>query len=444
MLWRNSSALLFGALLAPVAIAQGPAREGGTAEVVPSPTPVAPSTAMPELFHEPTSTTYIERFSLTGDYLWWWMKRAPSPAPYVTTTNELGEGIPDEFTGALGDPSTQALVGQNSLNFGTFSGLRLRGNATGPLFGLELGGFLLERRSGGDFIAADLPTSTAGTDGGFPFLARTFYDVVADRENAYFVSVPTFSTGSTHISNQVQFFGYEANATARLACWNCTEITGFIGHRYLGFNENLTFNDRITSLADANQPDQVAIFYRGQDVYRDGVVSINDTFRTSNRFYGAQLGTTTRYSLSDLLTFSFRGSVAFGVNQQLVQIDGYTQLRPDPTDPVQNVRRTAGGIYAQPSNMGRYYNSEFSWAAEAEFNFEYVISHNWKARLGYSLLNWSNVVRPGDQIDRRLDRRGVPSDPSFDPNVTPTVPVFAFKQADIWVQGFTFGLELQY
>lgn len=443
MFWRKSSALLFGALLAPMALAQGPAREGSAVEAAPSPAPV-PSHEVSPLFHEPVVTTYVDRFSLTGDYLFWWMKRAPSPAPYVTTTRELGEGIPDEFTGALGDPNTKSLIDDNQLNFGTFSGLRLRGNVTGPLFGLELGGFLLEQRSGGDAIAADFPTSNAGTDGGFPFLARTFYDVVAGQENAYFVSVPTFTTGSTSVSNQVRMFGYEANATARLACWNCTEITGFVGHRFLGLNENLYFNDRITSLADL--PPEVAIYYLGQPVFRDGVVSIHDSFKTSNRYYAGQVGSTARMALSDLLTFSIRGSLACGVNQQLVQIDGYTQLRPDATDPNQNVRRTAGGIYAQPTNMGRYYNSEFSWSSEAEFNLEYSISPNWTARLGYSILHWSNVVRPGDLIDRRLDRRSVPSDPSYDAVVAPTVtvPAFAFKQSDIWVQGFTFGLELLY
>jgi hypothetical protein len=443
MFWRKSSALLLGSLLAPVALAQGPVREGPAQ--IPAPTPVAPSSELPTIFHEePARTTYFDRISLTGDYLWWWMKRAPSPAPYITTTRELGEGIPEEFTGALGDPNTQSLVDDDQLNFGTFSGLRMRASVTGPLMGLEIGGFLLERRSAGDFIAADLPTNNAGTDGGFPFLGRTFFDVVANRENAYFVSVPTFTTGTTRVSDQVEFFGAEANTTMRINAWNCSEITGFVGFRYLGLNEKLYFNDRITSLADL--PPEVAIFYLGQPVFRDGVVTINDTFKTSNRFYAGQLGSVYKTALTDLLTFSIRGTVAVGVNQQLVQIDGFTQLRPDPTDANQNIRRTAGGIYAQPTNIGRYFNSEFSWSSEAEFNFEYQITPSWTARVGYSVLHWRNVVRPGDLIDRRLDRRAVPSDPTYDPAIAAaaTIPTFAFKQSDIWVQGLTFGLELHY
>jgi len=330
------------------------------------------------------------------------------------------------------------------LNFGTFSGLRLRASAMGPLVGLDLGGFLLERRSGGDFIAADMPTTPNGTDGGFPFLARPFFDVNANRENAYFISVPTFTSGSTRVSEQVAIFGYDVNATVRLACWDNVEIIGFIGHRFLGLNENLDFNDRIVSLAD--QPAEVAIFYAGQPVFRNGVVSITDSFHTSNRFYGGQLGSQTRVTLSDLLSLSFRGSVALGVNQQLAEVQGVTSLKPAPTDPDQTPRSTVGGIYAQPTNIGSYFRSVFSYASEGEVNLEYAITPNLTARAGYSILYWTNVVRPGNLIDRRVDRRGVPSDPSYVATPVPPVevPVFAFKNSDIWVQGLTFGLELHY
>jgi hypothetical protein len=440
MAWRRSSALLVGTLLTSSALAQAQPRELAVPEPARQPAPVAtePSLIEPMVNYN----TYLDRFTVTGDYLWWWMKRAPSPAPYITTTRELGEGIPDEFTGAVGDPGTKSIVDHNSLNFGIFSGLRLRAAAQGPLVGLELGGFLLERRSGGDFIAADQPTNQFTTDGGFPFIARTFYDVVADRENAYFVSVPTFSTGSSLVSNQVTLFGYEANATVRLACWDRTEWTAFVGHRFLGLNENLEFHDRTRSLAD-DLP-QVAIYYLGQPVFRDGIVDVHDSFRTSNRFYGVQLGSITRYSWSDCFSFVARGSIAFGVNQQLAEINGYTQLTPAPTDLNQDIRSTAGGIYAQNSNSGRYFQSEFSWATEGEVGFEYALTPNWKARVGYTLLVWNNVVRPGDLVDRRVDRRTVPSDPNYVAGQTADVPAFSWKQSDLWTQGFTFGLELQY
>ena len=443
MVWRKKLALLTGMLMSSTLVAQDAIREGpATIPTAPAPVSILPEQSI--LFHEPATTTYIETLSFSGDYLWWWMKRAPAPAPYITTTKELGEGIPDEFTGALGDPNTQILVGDNRLNFGTFSGLRLRAAATGPIAGLEIGGFLLERRSGGDFIASDLPSNNDGTDGGFPFLARSFFDVLAGQENAYFVSVPTFTTGSAHVSNQVELFGYEANATARLACWNCTEITGFVGHRFLGLNEKLYFNDRITSLA--NLLPEVAIFYLGQPVFRDGVVSINDTFKASNRFYAGQFGAITRTAWTECLTLSMRSSLAFGVNQQIAQIDGFTQLRPDPNDMNQNIRRTTGGVYAQDTNIGRYFQNQFSWAGEAEFGLEYQFIPNWTARIGYSVLHWRNVLRPGNLIDRRLDPRSVPSDPDYDAAVaqTSSLPAFQFKQSDLWVYGFTFGLEVRY
>jgi hypothetical protein len=59
-------------------------------------------------------------------------------------------------------------------------------------------------------------------------------------------------------------------------------------------------------------------------------------------------------------------------------------------------------------------------------------------------LFWNNVVRPGDLVDRRLDRTTVPSDPSYVAGATSTTPAFNWHQSDLWVQGFTFGLELHY
>ncbi len=232
MLKKMGWCLLTGSLLTPGLMAQEKPRELPGVEPIRPPAPVVPSNELPPLFVDTQvsqGSTYVDKWSFSADYLWWWMKRAPSPAPYVTTTRALGEGIPQEFAGSLGDPDTQSLVDDRNLNFGTFSGLRLRASAMGPLVGLDLGGFLLERRSGGDFIAADMPSSPTGTDGGFPFLARPFFDVNANRENAYFVSVPTFTSGSTRVSEQVAIFGYDVNATVRLACWDNVEIIAFWG-----------------------------------------------------------------------------------------------------------------------------------------------------------------------------------------------------------------------
>src|SRR5437879_3605898 len=65
------------------------------------------------------------RFWARGEYLLWWVKNAPLPVPLVTTGDPntgLRAGV--NIAGAIGQPGTQVLVGNNSENLGAFSGMR--------------------------------------------------------------------------------------------------------------------------------------------------------------------------------------------------------------------------------------------------------------------------------------------------------------------------------
>ena len=66
--------------------------------------------------------------------------------------------------------------------------------------------------------------------------------------------------------------------------------------------------------------------------------------------------------------------------------------------------------------------------------------------VGYTFLYASDVVRPGDQIDRGINPT---QNPSFTgavpaPLVGPARPAFRFHGADVWAQGLTVGVTLQY
>src|SRR4051794_11982694 len=207
---RVAGTLLAGVLLTSGVIAQEslnkPPKELPSGQSAPpaTPTPAAvPETVLPANCFEAAPVSR-NRWFLDGDYLLWWVKRAPLPAPLITTTRNLGEGLPAEFTGSLTDPATQSLIGGHDMNFGALSGLGLRAGVSAEPFTLELGGFLLERRSGGGDVAGDA--------NGFPFIAQTFFDVTTGLENSYFISVPLFSTGSVVVSDQLKLFGAEANA----------------------------------------------------------------------------------------------------------------------------------------------------------------------------------------------------------------------------------------
>jgi hypothetical protein len=64
--------------------------------------------------------------------------------------------------------------------------------------------------------------------------------------------------------------------------------------------------------------------------------------------------------------------------------------------------------------------------------------------VGYSFLYWSNVVRPGDQIDRTVNFTQVPIDPTNGPLSGSARPALMPRQNDFWAQGFNFGIEIQF
>ena len=106
-----------------------------------------------------------------------------------------------------------------------------------------------------------------------------------------------------------------------------------------------------------------------------------------------------------------------------------------------------GGLLAAGPNLGRFSDDRFSVVPEVQLNLGYWLTPNLKAFVGYNALYWSNVVRPGDQIDRVVDVTFVPNPPTNP--ATGQVPAFSgqnrpvvpFRQDHLWVNGIQFGAE---
>src|SRR5439155_10872491 len=99
-----------------------------------------------------------------------------------------------------------------------------------------------------------------------------------------------------------------------------------------------------------------------------------------------------------------------------------------------------GGLLAVGPNLGRFTRDKFSVVPEASVKLGYWITPTVKASVGYNVLYWSNVIRPGDQIDRVVDLTFVPNGPAVPPSGQAR-PQPLFKQSDLWAHGFQFGLE---
>ena len=75
-----------------------------------------------------------------------------------------------------------------------------------------------------------------------------------------------------------------------------------------------------------------------------------------------------------------------------------------------------------------------------ELRVAYLITPRIRWSVGYDLMYWSRVVRPGDQIDTYVNTTQA-SDGTL--KGTPG-PLFPFKETDLWITGVNTGLEFQF
>jgi hypothetical protein len=135
-----------------------------------------------------------------------------------------------------------------------------------------------------------------------------------------------------------------------------------------------------------------------------------------------------RWSLDTLL------KLGIGQTRTRVIIDGWTTVVANGT-----TAGYSGGQLALPSNMGTFNSHQFSMIPEIGFTVGYDLTSRLKATAGYTLMYWSNVARPGDQIDLNVDPAQFPP-----PTATGARPAFALHASDFWAQGLNLGLDFHF
>jgi hypothetical protein len=407
---------------------------GLPAEKLHAPTPaVKTPSADPAAPLIPTTNIPVQpRFYASTDYLLWWMRRGSLPEqPLVTTgpPNSLNAGI-------VGQAGTQPLFGgANGLDWHSFSGVRATAGfnfSDDGNWGLEATGFFLPRQTL-NFNFASAPPGT-----GTPVITRPFFDNLNNSEAAYDVSFTDPNTGAQTSGNlNIQattiFWGYEVNLTHHIPTINGTNLELYFGYRSLALDERLSFFE------DFFSPNSSTLTFEGMRVPQGQHVTTTDFFGTSNRFYAPQLGAAFGWQWGRLGA-SLTGKIAAGVAHQNVVIAGDSTFQQN---------QVTGGILAQQSNIGNYSRDVFCVVPELDLGLTFDITNWLRARIGYNVIYWSSVVRPGKQIDRNIDITQVPTDQAFGqvlPGGTPPTnrPAFSFRDTDFWAQGLSFGLEIRY
>lgn len=371
---------------------------------------------------------------LYADYLLWWLKPAPTGPALVTTgdlTNptSLGSGI-------LGNPSTQVVGGNNYLNTGPYSGFRIGAGWVdcSDTIGFDGNFFYLAQKGTQETFSSDA--------NGNPLLARPIIDARTGTETVVFVSAPNAFSGNLNVNSSTTFFGFDANVLLPwYRCRACDDsevgyyLTPLGGFRYLNLRDDLTMTQSSNIL-----PGGIG-FFAGQPITPGGNVSVMDDFRTLNQFYGGQIG------LQGGLVwwrFSLNGAakIALGSMHEEANVSGSTSA----LNPLLGVVQTVpGGLYAAASNIGAYDRNILAVVPEGNLNFGVEITPQIKVVLGYTIIYVSDVARPGDQIDRSVNRTLVPSSQSYNPAIPgPQRPGFTWNGTDFWAQGINIGLSLRF
>jgi hypothetical protein len=337
------------------------------------------------------------------DFLYWLVRERPSPILLTT--------------GPLGTPGTGVILGDPNYDSQDRTGVRgTLGTWLNDMqtFGFEVGGLYLGTRQ------PKFSTSA-------PVLARPFVDAVTGAESATVLSAPGVQAGAATVSALSRLWGAEASFRKELIRAPLYHLDLICGFRFLEVDDSLNITDRTTF---------------GPSILGLGGASVvsSDRFGGRNSFYGYNTGLQTEFHYGRVYLDMY-GKVALGDMHQVVNINGTTVLGLPGAANV----ALPGGLLALPSNGGRHSRDVFAVVPEVGINFGMQLTTHLRARVGYTFLYVSNVVRGGDQIDRTVNLTQRPALVGPAPAlVGPARPYFAFRDTDFWAQGINAGLEFRY
>lgn len=375
-----------------------------------------------------------------AEYLGWALRGMDTP-PLVTRA-------PRGSYGVMGQAGTDVVYGDDSLVGELRSGARIR-------LGLWLDPCQMNAVEGEYLILDDEADHFCAHSVGLPTLARPFFNSRLNREDSELIgflpAVDTPVAGSGAVSGGISIHSRSAFQGAGIrwlgniascdnGCGPAQKWDVLVGYRFLQLNEGLAIREQLYS-SDPEESSDPAL----------GNVAfvVRDQFDSRNTFHGADLGMRWMFA-HQRWSFELLGKLALGGNSRRVAIRGSTtqtdtatgvattSTLASPADGEGGVY-TGGGLLAQRSNIGTYDDGAFSFVPELGLTLGYQLNSHWRAMLGYTLLFWTNVARPGDQIDRRVNDELLPDE--LTPLTGPNRPAFSFHDSTLCVQGFNLGLE---
>ncbi len=367
------------------------------------------------------------RHYLNLDALGWWVKGDHLP-PLVTTAPI---GTPQANAGVIGEPTTSTLFGNQRVN----SGIRWGGRVQGGVWLDDFQTIALEGNYYGLASATTTFSRTSIFSGGSlndPILARPYYDAnpLVDAQSSMIVAFPNYVVGPTSVNvdgsiniqetSRVQSAG--GGARYAIGPYNGPIRLFLLGaYRFFDLNESLNIKSTSYSSFDPFPPDA-------------GRIEVVDSFATRNIFNGGEIGIGTELNRARW-TLGAETRLALGNMNQQLTINGSTSAIYNAY-----VASYAGGLLAQPTNIGTYTRNRFAIIPQVDLKLGYQLRPALRVTAGYNFTYVSSVIRPGGQIDTNVNTTQIAGQPL----VGPAVPHASVSDTSIWLQGVTMGLDLRF
>ncbi len=343
---------------------------------------------------------FLQGSWVRADALLWWTNGGNIP-PLLTSSPV--DTLQDQ-AGVLGQPGTVVLLGNQELNNDFRGGGRIS-------FGTWLGDC---NNFGIEFTYLALGQSVDGlilNSSEKSYSCPPFFNVDDGTEDAHLIAYPGSLQGAFSVTSTSSFQVAEFLVRRALVqtCGGRIDLLG--GYRFQRLAEGLDITDTATMISSNES------------------IQIFDEFHTRNDFNGGELGIAIerhncRWSLETV------AKLALGNSHSRIDITGSTTT---PTSVF------SGGLLALSSNMGPHEANQFSVIPELGFTLGYDLTCDLRATVGYTFMYWSDVPRPGDQIDLDVS-------PSLFPPPTGNVdrPEFVQHNSNFWAQGINLGLDYRF
>lgn len=347
--------------------------------------------------------------------LLWWTQGDQLP-PLLTTSTA---GTPANQAGNLNDPQARILFGNAEVNDSARGGYRFTlGRGVGP--GVEVEASYLG--------LPELTTERHEDSNTQPILSRPFVDAVTGLNDHQAVAFPGSFTGSIDLREESQFQAagvlMKMEIMDRAGGFCHTRIHFLAGYRFLRLDEDLVIQSSST-VVDAG-----GVLAQGTEL------AVRESFSAENRFHGAELGLLAECGYGEL-AWEFLGRAAVGNSRGIFAIDGSTAITvPGGGAPAV----TAGGLLAQPTNIGMFEQDQFAIVPELGVKLRYCACPGLRMTVGYNFIYWSDVLRPGSHIDTTLNL----SQAGGGALVGAARPAFVFEDDNFWAQGISFGVDYHF